>query len=305
MRVRVSLVFLCVTCLLVFGSSLLAQALGPHFRMIKDGIYVYFAEEGNSNCGIIVTQEGVVLVDTGSTPVDSREVLAAVKKLTTQPIRYVVNTEIHGDHTTGNFVFSPPAFVINHEGAAEAMRASFNTDRIERLRQESTEMREAAEGYRLVTPQIEYGEKMTLHLGGRTIEILQLKNVHSEADSAVWLPQERVLFSAAATGPRRFNNIRPFVTIPDILSGIKMMKALNPEIVVPGHGLPGTTQIFDEAERYFGLLMERVGRMVREGKSLDQIQQELRMPEFANWSPQDRLPNNIEAAYRAVTASNN
>ena len=89
-----------------------------------------------------------------------------------------------------------------------------------------------------------------------------------------------------------------------MLNGIRLMKSLNPEIVIPGHGLPGTTKIFDEAERYYELLLERVGRMVREGKSLDQIKQELRMPEYDNWERQERMPSNIEAAYRAVTGSN-
>jgi len=58
-----------------------------------------------------------------------------------------------------------------------------------------------------------------------------LKNVHSEADSAILLPKERVLFTAASVGVKRFGNHRPFVSILDTLSAIKMMKALNPEVV--------------------------------------------------------------------------
>jgi cyclase len=137
-------------------------------------------------------------------------------------------------------------------------------------------------------------------VGERTFELYYLKNVHSEADTAIWLPKERVLFAAASVGVKRFNNHRPFVSIPDTLAAIKMMKALNPEIVVPGHGPPGTAQILDDYERYYGLLLERVGALAREGKSLDQIKKELKMPEYDDWQGKDRLPNNIEAAYRAV-----
>jgi cyclase len=168
------------------------------------------------------------------------------------------------------------------------------------LRKQSPEMAKAAEGYKLVTPQVEYQEKMTLQLGGKTIEILRLNNVHSEADSAIWLPQDRVLFAASATGPRRLNNIRPVVNVSDILAAVRMMKALNPEVVIPGHGAPSTTQMFDDIEKYYALLFERVGAKVREGKSLDQIKQEVKMPEYASWANQDRLPNNIEAAFRAL-----
>ena len=128
------------------------------------------------------------------------------------------------------------------------------------------EIKAAAEGYRLVTPHVEYQEKMTLRVGERTFELLRLRNAHSEADTAVWLPQERVLFAASVAIPNSLNNVRPFVTIPDILAATRMLRSLNPEVVVPGHGSFGTTKIFDDSERYYTLLVERVGAMVREGK---------------------------------------
>ena len=96
-------------------------------------------------------------------------------------------------------------------------------------------MRKALEGYRLVPPHVEYREKMTLRVGERSFELMYLKGVHSEADTAVWLPAERVLFSASGIVVDQFNILRPFVTIPDILAASKMMKALKPEFVVPGH----------------------------------------------------------------------
>ena len=293
-----------VCAALVLSSALWGQDLGPHFKKIKDGIYVQVGEEGNSNCGIIVTSEGVVLVDSGDTPIDSREILAAVKKLTNQPIRFLVNTETHGDHTTGHWVFSPPALIINSDGATKDMQAAYRPDRMENLRKQSPEMAKAAEGYQMIPPQVEYSDKMTLRLGGKTIEILHLDNVHSGADSAVWLPEDRVLFAASATGPRRLNNIRPTVRIADIRRAMKMMKALNPEIVIPGHGAPGTVAMFDESEAYYQLLFERMNAMMRQGKSLDQIKVELKMPEYASWGNQDRIPNNIEIAYRELRGGN-
>ena len=300
MRIKRSVIFACVPYLAMFASSLWAQDLGPHFRKIKEGIYVQSAQEVNSTSSIILTEEGAVIIDTGQTPMDSREVMKAVKQLTPLPVRVVINTEVHPDHTTGNFVFSPPALVINHEGASEAMRKAYDPERANTLGRQSPEMQEAVRGYRLVTPHIEYHDKMTLHVGERTFELLHLKNAHSEADTAVWLPKERVLFAASVAIPNSINNIRPFVAIPDMLAAVKMMKSLNPEVVVPGHGSFGTTKIFDDSERYYGLLLERVGTMVRAGKSLDQIKQELRMPEYTGWSYQERMPTNIEAAYRAV-----
>ena len=292
--------FVVAAVLAVCASSARAQELGPHFRKIKDGIYVQSAREVNSTSSIILTEEGVVIIDTGQTPIDSREVMEAVRKLTRLPVRMVINTEVHPDHTTGNFVFAPPALVINAEGAVEAMRKAFDPERGNALAKESAEMRDAVQGYRLVTPHIEYHDTTTVHVGERTFELLHFKNVHSEADTAVWLPNERVLFAASVAIPNSLNNLRPFVSIPDMLAAIKTMKSLNPEIVVPGHGSFGTTKIFDDSQRYYELLLERVGVMVREGKSLEQIKRELRMPEYAGWSYQERMPTNIEAAYRAA-----
>jgi len=295
-----SIIVACAPCLALLASSLSAQGLGPHFRKIKDGIYVQSSREVNSTSSIILTEEGPVIIDTGQTLIDSREVAAAVRTLTPLPVRLVINTEVHPDHTTGNFVFSPPALIVNHEGAGEAMRKAYDPNRAATLAAQSPEMRDAAQGYRLATPQIEYHDKTTLRIGERTIELLHLKNVHSEADTAVWLPKERVLFAASVALPGSINNIRPFVAIPDMLAAMKMLKALNPEVVVPGHGSPGTAKIFDDNARYYTLLLERVGAMVRAGKSLDQVKQELRMPEYADWSYQERMPSNIEAAYRAA-----
>ena len=298
MRRRCVALLLTVLAMLSGGVSA-AQDLGPNFRKIKEGIYVQSAREVNSTVGIVVTSEGVVLIDTGQTLVDTRQVADAVKKLTPLPVRFVINTEVHPDHTTGNFVFSPPAVVINHAGAGDAMRKADNPNRFATA---APEIKAAAEGYRLVTPHVEYQEKTTVRVGERVFELLRVRNAHSEADTAVWLPQERVLFAGSAAIPNSLNNVRPFVTIADLLAAAKMLRSLNPEVVVPGHGSPGTTRIFDESEKYYTLLLERVTTMVKAGKSREQIGMELRMPEYAEWAYQERMPSNIDAAYRAATS---
>lgn len=277
-----------------------AQELGPGFTKVKDGIYVYAAKEGNSTCSVVVTEEGPVIIDTCQRPPDTHRLMAGVKKLTDKPVRFVIDTEIHNDHTFGHWVFSPPAMVINAEGAGAAMKKQFDPKRVEKLAAESPEMAEAIKGYKMIVPQIEYRNQMTINLGERTFELIYLKNVHSEADTAVWLPKERVLFAASAANVRSILNLRPFVRIPDVLASYKLMKSLNPEIVVPGHGAVSTTKIFDEYEGFYNLLMKRVGEMVAQGKSLDEIKKELKMPEYADWADQNNLPQNITVAYESL-----
>ena len=278
------------------------QDLGPRVQKLADGVYVHTGKGFDSNSGIILTQEGVVVIDTGQNPIESRDIMDTVKKLTSMPVRLVINTEPHGDHTTGHYVFSPPALVVAAARGGESMRGAERAapDRIQRLAATTPEMKTALEGYRFIPPQIEYHDNMTINLGGKTLELMYLPRVHSESDTAVWLPAERVVFSASAFVNNQINILRPFVTIPDILAAGKKLKALNPQHVVPGHGTPGGVEIFDKGEKYYALLLERVDKAMKESKSLDDIQKEVKMPEYASWGSQDRMPTNIDAAYRML-----
>jgi cyclase len=280
-----------------------AQDLGPQIKKLADNVYVYVGKDWNSNCGIVITPEGVVLIDSGHAPTDSRAIMDAIKKLTPLPVRVLIDTEPHGDHTTGHFVF-PTATIIAAKGAGASMIAANNAapDRIERMAATSPAMKAAVEGYKFITPHVEYNDKMTVNVGGKTFELTHMKNVHSEADTAVWMPAERIVFSASAYVNKQVNIFRPFVTIPAILDAGKMIKALNPAHVVPGHGVPGGTEIFDEGAKYYALLAERVDAMMKAGKSLDDIKKELKMPEYAGWFSQDRMPTNADAAYRMLSA---
>lgn len=208
-----------------------------------------------------------MLVDSGPNPPDSQIILKAVQQLTTQPIRFFINTETHNDHTTGNFVLSPPAIVIGAQGATRGIKSCYDPKRNEKLIAQSAGMREALRGFRLVTPAVEFHDRMVLQLGGRTMDLMQLNNIHSDADVAIWLPKERVPFSAATAAVKRFGFLRPFVTIEIIKADIKELKALNAAVIVPAHGLPGTVELLDETDWFYDVLLDRVGKLVAQGKS--------------------------------------
>ena len=297
---RLAGILIACAALLARAAPAFTQDLGPHVRKIADGIYVYAAKPADANVSIILTTEGPVLIDTGQTPADARVAMEIVKKLTPQPVRFIIHTEPHADHTSGDFVFSPPATVIAHAGAAEEMKQSNLVARNEKLMAAYPELRAALEGYRMVLPHIEFKDRMTLTVGGRTLELIFLRNVHSTADTAIWLPSERILWATAAVGVKRYPNLRPYLTIPDILASIKLMRSLNPQVVIAGHGPPGTTQIFDEMERYYAVLLEGVGKLAREGKSLEQVKTELRLSGFDDWSAKERFSTNVDAAWKAV-----
>ena len=238
------------------------------------------------------------MIDSCQSPLDSRKMLTAIKNVTDKPIIFLLDTETHGDHTGNHFIFSPPATIINHEGAGAGMRKEYNPNR-PALAAQSAEMREAVKGVKMIAPHIEYKDRMTINLGERTFQLIYLKNVHSFADTAIWMPKERVLFAASAANVRRFINLRPSVVIPDVLASFKLMKSLDPEVVITGHGGVTTTKVFDEYEAFYTLL-ERVGAMAAQGKTLAEIKKDLQMPEYADWDDQERLGASIDAAFRSV-----
>ena len=300
MKIRLGFFVLVSVALLCVGYSAQAQDLGPGFTKVKEGIYVFAPDATTTTCSFVVTQEGVVMIDSCNSPLASRNMFAAIKKVTDKPIVFLIDTETHSDHTANHFIFSPPATIINHEGAGAGMRKEFDPKRAETLAARSPEMRDAVQGYKMITPHIEYKDKMTIHLGERSFELIYLKNVHSDADTAIWMPKERVLFASSAANVRRFLNLRPTVVLPDVLASYKLMKSLNPEFVVTGHGPVTTTKVFDEYDAFYTLLLKRVGEMAAQGKSLAEIKKELKMPEYADWHDQNRLGANINAAYKSV-----
>ena len=127
--------------------SVQAQEFGPGFTKVKDGIYTFAPDATTTTCSFVVTQEGVVMIDSCNSPLDSRRMLAAIKKVTDKPVVFLIDTETHNDHTANHFVFSPPATIISHEGAGAAMRKEFDPKRAETLAAKSAELRAAVEGY--------------------------------------------------------------------------------------------------------------------------------------------------------------
>src|SRR4249920_1087219 len=80
-------------------SASAAQELGPGFTKVKDGIYTFAPDATTTTCSFVVTQEGVVMIDSCNSPLDSRKMLAAIKKVTDKPIVFLIDTETHSDHT--------------------------------------------------------------------------------------------------------------------------------------------------------------------------------------------------------------
>src|SRR5258708_22997465 len=120
---RIKAVTLTIFAVFALTGSAFAQDLGPRVKKLADGVYVHTGKGFESNSGIILTQEGVVVIDTGQNPIESRDIMDTVKKLTSMPVRLVIDTEPHADHTTGHFLV-PQAVIIAAAGGGQSMRAA-------------------------------------------------------------------------------------------------------------------------------------------------------------------------------------
>jgi cyclase len=201
----------------------------------------------NSNSAFVVTREGVLLFDTGSSTAIGRALRQAIAAVTDKPVRWIINSHEHGDHWLGNAAFSDEqptiyasqtvAELIRHGGSRWV--GMFN------------EMTGGLTGdSAVVTPNQTLDASTDLDLGGMRIQMMLSGGSHSPGDLMVWLPASRVLIA----GDVVYSDRMPSTGAGNLKQWIKMLEdlqALQPAVVVPGHGV-----VTDAAglERLHGLL---------------------------------------------------
>ena len=242
------------------------------FEKITDGVF-YATATGSmvtgSNNVAIIGRRDVLVVDTGTSPAAARAFLEDLKAITTKPVRYVVNTHFHYDHTDGNQVYAGKADIIAHEYVRFAIqnlnvlrREPYKTsqltnvpNRIETLKKQIADAKEpqtkagleqqlrvAQEGWEQLKeitptpPSVTYSKKKVLNLGGREVQLLFLGRGHTNGNTVVFLPKEKIVCTGdlmesqiAYMGDAQFD---AWITTLDAL------KKLDFETDLPGHGAP-------------------------------------------------------------------
>ena len=113
-------------CLLALSAALATPASAQIitgdealFEEVADGVYAFLGRRNDANALVVVTNDGVVVVDTGNNPPETRRLQEFIRSVTDQPVRYVVISQNHGDHIGGLPLFAPPAQTIAHDKVAE------------------------------------------------------------------------------------------------------------------------------------------------------------------------------------------
>jgi cyclase len=183
-----------------------------------------------ANHGFVVTTEGVVLVDTPHKPSDALKLKAEIAKH--GPVRYILNTEPHGDHWTGNAYFDAP--VIAHAGVRKRMLETNMEEHVARVAAFGPNEPALLEGYHANAPVLTFESGMTLHVGNHTFEMIHMPG-HTAYQAAICIKEEGVVF----TSDNVFHKCHTWLqeADPDAwLESLQALGRLDEEVFVPGHG---------------------------------------------------------------------
>ena len=226
---------------------------------VADGLYVLMGGPAQGNIAVSVGSDGILLVDSMYAPMHQK-IMDALARISRQPVRYVVNTHLHGDHTAGNDAMAKlGAVIISHENMRTRMAAQRNNPP------------PAA-----ALPVLTYSDSITLHVNGEDIQIFHPDPAHTDGDSLIYFKRANVMHVGDVPASLRYPNIG----VDDggsvdgmMAAGRLVMKVANPQTkIIPGH--LGPIVGFNEIEQQlamFAAVRERVLTAIRAGRTLEQV----------------------------------
>ncbi|MBL8389137.1 MAG: MBL fold metallo-hydrolase [Hydrogenophaga sp.] len=254
-----------------------AQAVEVGFQAVAPNVYAHVGDtEGrtyenealNANIGLVVTQAGAVLIDTGASFQSARQIAEAAKKVTPQPIRWVINTGGQDHRWMGNGYFKAQgAEIMAHADAEADMKARGP----EQLKANAPVLKEKLDGTEIVLPTRWLKDANTrLELGGTVIEVVHRRGGHTPGDSMVWLPRSGVVFTGDVVYVDRILGLHPVSKTKTWVESFEALEALNPKVVVPGHGRVTTlAQAQKDTGQLLKALRAHMGKAVEAGTDMD------------------------------------
>jgi cyclase len=250
-----------------------AAAQPPDFEKVEIRVEkvagsVYLLTGLGGNIGLSIGADGVVVVDDQFAPLVPR-IREAIRGLTQQPVRFVLNTHWHFDHTGGNAPFAAEATILAHENARRRMRDGDP-------KQVAGRAIEPAAPEAL--PVITFDHSLSLHLNGEEVRALHYPKGHTDGDVVVFFPQSKVVHMGDLFITLGF----PFVDVASggsllgLIEDLDAVLAVLPDDVkvIPGHGTLSTKAELRKFTEMLRDCVERVRSARREGRTLAQMQQE-------------------------------
>ncbi len=260
---------------------------------VSDGIYAYIQPDGSwwiNNTGFLAGRRGVVSVDACSTERRTRAYLDAIASVTAQPVRTLINTHHHGDHTFGNYLFGG-ATIVAHERCREQMLAFGPPGRAPFW----TEVDWG--GIELEPPFLTYTSGVRVYVDDLACEVRYVGTpAHTTNDSIVWVPERSVLFS----GDLLFSGGTPFLLMGSVAGAIGVLeelKALPATTIVPGHGAVAGPGLIDEVLGYVRFVAGAADEARAAGLSPLDAARQLDLGPYADLLDCERFVGNLHRAY--------
>lgn len=241
---------------------------------IGDGVYAALGgddDPAENNAGFIVGSNGVVVVDTFEDVAPARDFLAAIRKITNLPIRYVINTHYHLDHVGGNAVFAETGATIL------AQRNVRGWERTENLKFFGTDPKPEKRAYveSFVLPDMTYTDAVDIYLGNRLIQVRYMLG-HTGGDSVVIVPGAKnyttdIVFGGDIIWQKHIPNLIDASTAPWIETLDKLLKEHSTATFVPGHGDIAVADDVRDFRNYLATLRKSVAKAQSDGKSGDAL----------------------------------
>lgn len=270
--------------LLAFSSApVLAQDFAT--TRIADGVYEFRFLSHNGF--LVVTDDGVVVVDPISTRAASRFAAEIKRVAPGARLRAVVYSHDHADHATG----------------ARVLMDAFG-ERVPVIAQENAAAKLVNAGPDLPTPDVTFADRMTLHFGGRAIELHYLGKSHSDNMLVVLVPDVRVAFAVDFVSNDRVGyQDLPDYHFPDFYGSLERLMTLEFDTIVFGHGPPGDAAAVRRQGRYYAALRAAVQQAIDHGWTEDEAAERVRLPQYESWGQYEAwFPMNVRAIYRSLAA---
>jgi len=262
----------------VFVSGAAAQDVKREITRIAGDLYRF---QNNFHFSVfLVTPDGVIVTD----PVNADAATwlkAEIDKRFNKQVKYVILSHDHADHSSGGEVFDDTAVIVAHENARTVI---------------------VGEKRPTAVPEVTFPDHMTIHLGGKTVELSYVGRNHSNNMIVMNFPAERALYVVDFIPVRAvaFKDL-PDAYMPDWIDSIRAVEAMDFDILVPGHGAIGAKSDATAFREYMTDLYDAVLAGAREGKSLDELKASIKLEKYQDWFQYEAwLPLNIEGIYKRI-----
>jgi cyclase len=284
-----------------FDNFKMRKAVPAQLKEIAPGLYFLY-DDISSNAAFLVTDDGVLVVDTRQHPAHGRDLIERIRKITDKPIKWAVNTHAHGDHFLGNPAFKAVgATIIAHRDTVAGMVKNQDLE-IKRRTAFFKSMQLDPSEARLVLPDITFDSRLTIRLADRVAEIMYLGPGQNPGDTLVYFPHARALYVGGPFANHNWSNMSFTPSIDGWIALLRKIAAMdNVDVYMPGHGDVGTkADVLEEAD-FLAEVQREVKAALAAGMTKDEMVKQLRFPQFANRRNYDRINVFIEALHHLYT----